>query len=103
MPKRDNGENQWDLRIHLLTTYAIHINRNIILQLLTACYACRRVDVSATHHLDLRSNTIGCIDKNFGELFKVNVLHRVVYMQNTVRPHMPIDYDEIVCIFLACP
>ena len=67
-----------------VTTYAIHIDRNIIPQLLTACYACGRIDVPATHHLDSRSNTIGYIDKNFGELFRVNVLPRVVYAQNTV-------------------
>ena len=81
-------------RIYIyLTTYAIYIDRNIILELLTACYACGRIDVPATRHLDSHSNTIGYIDKSFGELFRVDVLPRVVYAQNTVRPHVLVDYD----------
>ena len=76
-----------------LTTYAIYIDRNVILQLLTACYIRGRIDVPATRHLDSRSNTTGYIDKSFGELFRVNVLPCVVYAQNTVRPHMLVDYD----------
>ena len=76
-----------------LTTYAIYIDRNIILELLTACYACGRINIPATRHLDSHSNTIGYIDKSFGELFRVNVLPRVVYAQNTVRPHVLVDYD----------
>ena len=78
--------------------YAIHINRNIILQLLTTCYARGRINVPATRHLDLCSNTIGYIDKIFGELFRVNVLPHVIYAQNTVRPHVLIDYDKIIAL-----
>ena len=68
------------------------------LNLLTACYTCGRIDVPATRQLDSRSNTIGYIDKSFGELFRVNVLPRVVYVQNTVRPHVLIDYDKIIVL-----
>ena len=68
------------------------------LNLLTACYTRGRIDVLATRNLDSRSNTIGYIDKSFGELFRVNVLPRVVYAQNTVRPHVLIDYDEIIAL-----
>ena len=64
-----------------LTTYAFHIDRNNILQLLTACYAHGRIDIPVTRHLDSRSNTIGYINKIFGKLFRVNVLPRVVYAQ----------------------
>ena len=48
-----------------LTTYAIDIDRNVILQLLTGCYTRGRIDVPATRHLDSRSNTTGYIDKSF--------------------------------------
>ena len=64
-----------------LATYAIYIDRNIILQLLTAGYARGRINVPVTRHLDSRSNTIGYINKIFGELFRVNVLPRIVYAQ----------------------
>ena len=71
----------------------------ICLNLLTVCYTRGRIDVPATHHLYSRSNTIGYIDKSFSELFTVNVLpHVVVYAQNTVRPHVLIDYDEIIAL-----
>ena len=68
------------------------------LNLLTTCYTHGRIDVPATRHLYSCSNTIGYIDKSFGELFRVNVLPRIVYAQNTVRPHVLIDYDKIIAL-----
>ena len=65
--------------------YAIHIDRNIILQLLTACYeACYargRIDIlPATRHLDLCSAISIKVSVNCSGLM---FLPRIIYTQNT--------------------